>query len=119
MGEFPMRPFTGGSTINVKMHYAGNDSVGTYDEGDADGVAGSQSYLTAYWPEKHYRGMVSITGHARDYTLNGSNQAVFFDQLSEEMARVVPDIVHKISTDMLSTGTTACLLYTSPSPRDA
>jgi hypothetical protein len=107
MGEFTMRPFTGGGTINVKMHYAGNTSVGRYSEGDADGVAGSQSYLTAYWPEQHYRGQVGITGHARDYTLNGSMQAVFFDQLAQEMERVYTDITDFISVDMLGTGLTA------------
>jgi hypothetical protein len=107
MGAFPMIPFTGGGTINVKMHYAGNDSVSSYDEGDAIGGAGSQSYLTAQWPEKHYRGVMQITGHARDYTLNGSNEAVFFDQVAAESTRIMQDLVNKISVDMLGTGTTA------------
>lgn len=107
MGEFPMRPFTGGGTINIKMHYAGNTSVGRYSEGDADGNAGTQSYLTAYWPEQHYRGQIGITGHAMDYTLNGSPVAVFFDQLGMEMERVYNDITDFISQDMLGTGLTA------------
>lgn len=107
LGEFKTRPFTGGSTINVKMHYAGNTSVGTYDEGDAIGEAGHQSYLTAMWPEKHYKLVVEITGHARDYTRNGSNQAVFFDQVGLEFEKGMKDLVHKVSTDALGTGTTA------------
>lgn len=105
--EFPIVPFTGGATINIKMHYAGNDSVRTFDEGDADGVAGTQSYLTAYWPEKHYDVQVAVTGHAVDYTLNGNAGAVFFDQIKAEVPRAIQDMVHRMSTDMLSTGTTA------------
>ncbi len=107
MGEFPMREFTGGSTINVKMHYAGNSSVGTYSEGDAIGVAGSQSYLTAQWPEQHYKCKIQITGHARDYLRNGSNQAAFFDQIGMEFDRAMNDLVNQVSQDMLGSGQTA------------
>ena len=107
ISEFPIIPFTGGSTINVKMHYAGNASVKSYVEGDAPGVAGSQSYLTALWPETHYWGVVGITGHAIDYTLNGSNEAVFYNQVAMEMSRIMPDITHQMSLDMLGTGQTA------------
>ncbi len=107
MREFQMRPFTGGSTINVKMHYAGNTSVSTYSEGDAIGQAGAQSYITAQWPEAHYKCVVQITGHARDFTKDGSNSAVFYDQAGQEIQRGMVDIVHQISLDMLSTGTTA------------
>jgi hypothetical protein len=107
MGEFPMIPFTGGSTINIKQHYAGNTSVGVYSEGDAIGVAGSQSYITAQWPEAHYKGVMQITGHARDFTRNGSNEAVFFDQIAMESERIVNDMIHQISIDMLGTGLTS------------
>ena len=64
-------PFTGGSTLNVKHHYAGNASVGTYSEGDALGAPGSQSYLTASWPATYYRCQIQFTGHAQDQLLNG------------------------------------------------
>lgn len=107
MSEFGMREFTGGSTINRKHHYAGNTSVDTYDEGDAIGVAGAQSYLTALWPEKHYKAVVQITGHARDYLRDGSNEAAFFDQIGMETDRAFADLVDRVSTDMLGTGTTA------------
>lgn len=107
MGEFPMVEFTGGSTINIKHHYAGNSSVGTYSEGDAVGIAGSQSYITAQWPEQHYKCTIQITGHARDYLRDGSNEAAFFNQIAEEFDRAMNDLVDKVSTDMLGTGTTA------------
>ncbi len=107
MGEFPMRPFTGGGTINVTMHYAGNTSVGRYTEGDATGVAGSQSYLYAAWPEQHYKGVVEITGHAMDYLVNGSSEAAFFSQLSEEIPRCINDMKDYITQDMLGSGTVA------------
>lgn len=107
MNEFPVRPFTGGSTINRKMHYAGNTSVGTYDEGDAIGAPGSQSYLTALWPEKHYKVVIQITGHARDYLRDGSAEAAFFDQISMETEKAFQDLVHAVSLDMLGAGTTA------------
>src|SRR6185503_20565990 len=82
MSEFPMIEFTGGSTINIKHHYAGNTSVGTYSEGDAIGAPGSQSYITAQWPEQHYKGVIQITGHARDYLRDGSNSAAFYNQIA-------------------------------------
>ncbi len=107
LGEFPTRPFTGGATINITHHYAANTSVSRYEEGDAVGQAGSQAYITAQWPCQYYKGTVSITGHARDQMRNGDPQAVFYDQISMEMDRIVPDIIHKISTDMLGTGLTA------------
>ncbi len=107
MSEFPMRDFTGGATINVKHHYAGNTSVGAYSEGDAFGAPGSQSYVTAQWPEQHYKCVVQITGHARDYLRNGSNEAAFYDQIQMEFDRGAEDIIDLCSTDMLGTGTTA------------
>jgi len=107
LGEFPSRPFTGGATINITHHYAGNTSVSTYDEGDAVGQAGSQSYLTASWPAQYYKGVISFTGHAQDQLRNGDPQAAFYDQIGQEMERIIPDMIHKISTDMLGTGLTA------------
>lgn len=107
IGLFPMRPFTGGATINVTMHYAGNTSVGTYQEGDAPVEAGSQSYLTAQWGAAYYRGVISFTGHAEDQLMGGSLQAAFYDQIGQEMDRCMVDITHAIATDMLGTGLTA------------
>lgn len=104
MGEFATRDFTGGATINITHHYAGNTSVGRYSEGDAAGVAGSQSYIVAQWGPSYYKGVIQITGHARDQLRNGDPQAAFFDQISEEFARIIPDMVHAISEDMLGTG---------------
>jgi hypothetical protein len=107
LGEFPHVPWLGGTTYPVKMHYAGNDTAVAYNEGDADGDAGVQSYLTAYWPEQHYRINTGVTGHVQDYTLNGNASAVFFNQLAEEVPRAVQDLVHKMSTDALGSGLTA------------
>lgn len=107
LGVFPHVPWLGGSTYPVKLHYAGNDTATGYNEGDADGDAGTQSYLTAYWPEKHYRINTGVTGHVQDYTLNGSASAVFFNQLAEEVPRAVKDLKHLMSTDALGSGLTA------------
>jgi hypothetical protein len=107
LGEFPSRDFTGGATINITHHYAANTSVSTYEEGDAVGQAGSQSYISAQWPCQYYKGIVSITGHARDQLKGGDPQAAFYDQIGMEMQRIIPDMIHKISTDMLGTGLTA------------
>lgn len=99
-------PFTGGSTINIKHHYAGNGSVGTYSEGDALGAAGSQSYITAQWGACYYRAQIQITGHAEDQTKNGAPTAVFFDQLAMEFTMAAEDLVDRVSTDCLGTGLT-------------
>lgn len=100
-------PFTGGSTLNVKMHYAGNASVSTYSEGDAIGSPGSQSYLTASWPCAYYRAQIQFTGHAQDQLLNGNPDAVFYNQLALEFTMASEDIRDKLSTDLLGTGLTA------------
>jgi len=108
LGNFgPPTPFTGGSTLNVKHHYAGNASVGTYSEGDALGAAGSQSYLTAQWGAAYYRAQIQFTGHAQDQLLNGSLETAFFDQLGLEFTMAAEDLVDRVSTDCLGTGLTA------------
>lgn len=107
MPLFARAGWEGGSTKNYKIHYGGNSSVGTYAEGDAIGTAGSQSYLTANFPEKHYKAVVQITGHVYDQTQGGNQAAVFFDQAEREFAYATNDVVDLITTDMLSTGTTA------------
>lgn len=103
---FATREFTGGSTINITHHYAGNASVGVFEEGDAIGEAGSQSYLVAKWSPTYYKGVMSHTGHAVDQIRNGASSAVWFDPIAKEFERIIPDMTHKISTDMLGTGLT-------------
>ncbi len=100
-------PFTGGATMNVKHHYAGNASVGTYSEGDALGAPGSQAYLTAQWPAQYYRAQIQITGHAEDQLLGGSAQAAFYNQLENEFTLAMEDLIDRVSTDCLGTGLTA------------
>lgn len=100
-------PFTGGATLNVKHHYAGNTSVTTYSEGDALGAAGSQSYITAQWGVAYYRAQIQITGHAEDQLKGGSNQAAFFDQIAMEFTMAGEDLRDRLSTDCLGTGLTA------------
>jgi len=100
-------PFTGGSTMNIKHHYAGNASVGTYSEGDALGSPGSQAYLTALWPAQYYRAQIQITGHVIDQTLNGSSTAVFYNQIEAEFTLAMEDLIDRVSTDCLGTGLTA------------
>jgi hypothetical protein len=107
MPLFAPAGWEGGATKNYKIHYGGNSSVSTYAEGDALGVAGSQSYLTANFPEKHYRATISITGHVYDQTQGGNQTAVFFDQAEKEFTYATKDLVDLITTDMLGTGVTA------------
>lgn len=97
----------GGSTKNYKIHYGGNASVATYAEGDALGTAGSQSYLTANFPEKHYRCLIQVTGHVYDQLQNGSPTAAFFNQVEKEFTYSIKDTVDLITTDMMGTGLTA------------
>ncbi len=97
----------GGATKNYKIHYGGNSSVSTYAEGDALGAAGSQSYLTANFPEKHYKATISITGHVYDQTQGGNQNAVFFDQAEKEFGYATKDLTDLITTDMLGSGVTA------------
>jgi hypothetical protein len=106
MGEFGTpRPMLAGSTYKVDNHYAGNTSVGTYQEGDSFGTAGAQSYLTALWPVAYYKALIQITGHAQDQlSIPGG---VHFDQLGMEFSRGMTDVVNKVNVDMLGTGTTA------------
>lgn len=100
-------PFTGGSTVNIKHHYAGNASVSTYSEGDALGTAGSQSYITAQWGAAYYRAQIQFTGHAQDQLLNGGPTSSFYPQLELEFTMAAEDLRDKLSTDCLGTGLTA------------
>lgn len=104
---FPTRELTGGATYNRKMAYGSNTSVGRYNEGDAVGVAGSQSYLTAQWPVTYYKVKVQFTGHARDQLRNGAPGAAFFNQLEQEFTLGMKDLIAFISLDFLGTGTSA------------
>ncbi len=108
LGEFEPIPWQGGTTINVKVNYAGNTSVRTYDEGDPPPTAVAQSYITASWTEKHYDFSVTITGHARDYSLNGSTAAGFFDIIGNELRLGLQDAMRKVDYDFrTSTSQTA------------
>jgi hypothetical protein len=107
LGLFPPRPLTGGATFNIKMLYGFNSSVGSYVEGDAVGVAGSQSYLTAQWPVTYYKVVTQITGHANDQLKGGNPSAVFFNQLELEFVKGMEDLIDKASNDALGTGLTA------------
>jgi len=106
MGRFTRVPFTGGANLNVKLNYGGNTSVATYSEGDAAGVPGSQSYLTANFGAQYYKMGIQITGHARDQLRNGSPGAAFYNQIELEFTSGMKDLTDKISTDMLGTGLT-------------
>lgn len=106
-GLFPLVEMTGGTTWNVKHHYAANSSIRTYSEGDAAPIPGTESYITANWPVAYYQGVIQITGHVRDQLRNGNPGAEFFPQIALELQNLVKGIVDKASTDMLSTGLTA------------
>lgn len=97
----------GGATFNVKHHYSANSSVTTFAEGDAAGVPGTESYITAQWPVQYYKGVMQVTGHARDYLKNDSPEAAFFPQIALEMQGLMKAMVDRASVDMIGTGTTA------------
>jgi hypothetical protein len=107
LGRFGLVEDTGGTTYNVKMGYGTNSSVGVFSEGDAFGIPGSQSYVTASWPFTYYKGLMSYTGHAVDQLKNGNPQAAFFDQTGMELTKLSADITDKASTDALGTGLTS------------
>ncbi len=107
LGRFRQVPDLGATGMNRKMLYGSNTSVGTYSEGDAAGIAGAQSYVTAIWPFTYYKAVVQITGHARDQLRNGAPSHAFFDQFALEFTKGVADIRDKASTDALGTGLTA------------
>jgi len=97
----------GGSTFNVKHHVGANGSITTYSEGDAAGTPGTETYTTAQWPVQYYKGVIQITGHARDQARNDATGAVFFPQIANEMQLCLTALVDRASTDMLGTGLTA------------
>lgn len=103
---FETVPWMGGSTYNTKHHYSGN-TVSTYSEGDPPPTAVAQSYATAQWPEAHYQVTVKITGHAMDYTKNGSDAAVFFNIIANELIESMKDAASKVESDALGSGITS------------
>lgn len=99
-------PMTGGATFNVKHHTTGVAAT-RYNEGDAAGVPGSQTYATASHPVAYYKRVIQITGHARDQLRNGSLGAAFFDQVALEGTTAMKEVVDLATTDMLGSGTTS------------
>lgn len=99
----PPVDMTGGATWNGKIHYSSNSSPVRYNEGDPVGASGSENYTTFSWTPVYYRDSLSITGHALDQMRNGAPEAVFFDQFSEDLARLMKKCVDLASTDMLGT----------------
>lgn len=97
----------GGSTFNVKHHTAANTSIAKYSEGDAVGAPGSETYATAQWPVQYYKGVIQITGHARDYLKDGNPDAAFFNQVAGEFTGVMKQVIDTATDDMQGTGLTA------------
>jgi hypothetical protein len=54
-----------GASYKFNLIVAGNDSVATYSEGDADPAAGYQQVVTATAAFKHFRIFTRMTGHLR------------------------------------------------------
>lgn len=96
------------TTVPVKHHSGANSTVGTYSEGDAFGVAGSETYTTATWGTTYFKGVFSITGHARDALNNDSPEAAFFPQISLQLSSLLDGLTDLVVTRMLGTSTTGC-----------
>lgn len=108
LGFETVRPMSG-ATIPVKHHSGANSSIGTYDEGDAIGAAGSETYTTATWGVTYFKGVMSVTGHARDYLHNDGSEAAFFPQIGNEMARLMDGLADLYNTRCIGSATTGCL----------
>lgn len=107
MSQFQRLPWQGGTTFRLPIHYGGNSSPAAYAEGDDPPTAGVQAYTNAAYPEQHYHAKAVINGHAKDYALNGSPVALFWNQIAQEVARALVDLRNKVEVDMLTTSLVA------------
>jgi len=91
---FPAPMDSGGGTKRQwHVHSAVNDSVETFTEGQAQPDPGNQEYVAAEVSYKHFRGMVQITGHARD-----AMRRAWVNGLDLEFAMLREDLVDLVTT---------------------
>lgn len=109
IGNFERVRPTSDDDMRVKHHSGANSTIGTYSEGDAIGVAGSETYTTATWDCTYFKGVFSVTGHARDALNNDSSEAAFFPQISMQLTSLLDGLVDLAVTRMLGSATSGCL----------
>ena len=93
---FGTRPSAGGDSIDWKLNYAGNAGY-IYNEGDAQQVAGNQSFADMTIAHIHFANTCQITGHARDAMKNG-----YFDGVKKELDGCMSGLMHKVEEKLVT-----------------
>jgi hypothetical protein len=86
----------GDEYVRHKVHSAGNDSVEIFTEGQAQPDAGNQDFVNSYVAWLYFRGMLQVTGHARD-----ALQSRWIDHISLEGTLLRDDIVDLMTTSYM------------------
>lgn len=87
--------------IQWKINFAGNDSVGSYSENDALGVAGEQAYTTALLEWKLNKALVRVSGLAQAVSKSPNS---IIDAVAQEMESALKDLKRNMNLQLLSDG---------------
>lgn len=97
LGYFPApEPAVGDTNVRWKVNSAGQTPE-IFVEGQAQPVAGTQSYQNAAVAWNYYRAMLQTTGHARD-----ALKSAWIAAVEEDMRLLVQDIIDLITTTTMS-----------------
>jgi hypothetical protein len=83
----------GGTKHQWHIHTTANDSVETFTEGQGQPDPGNQQYTSPEVSYKYFRGLLNITGHARD-----AMRRNWVNGLDLEMSMLKEDIVDLVTT---------------------
>jgi hypothetical protein len=97
LGLFPAPEGAVGDTnVRWKVNSSGQTPE-IFTEGQAQPVAGNQTYTNAAVAWNYFRGMVQVTGHAKD-----ALQSAWLPAVEEEMTLLMQDIIDLITTTTMS-----------------
>lgn len=93
---FSWREAVGDTAYRWKLHSTGNDSVEIFTEGQGQPDAGVQGFVNAAVSWTYFRGMLQITGHARD-----ALKSNWINHIDEEATMLRRDLVDLITTSFM------------------
>lgn len=88
-----------GKEVQWKIHFAGNNSVGSYAETDDAADAGVQSYLNATIPYRQNQATYGVTGLTQAATAGAGG---YFSELANEASESLLDLQNEINGQLLA-----------------
>jgi hypothetical protein len=93
---FTWQDAVGDTAFRWKLNSAGNDSVEVFTEGQGQPDAGNQTFVNAAVSWTYFRGMLSISGHARD-----ALKSNWVNHVDEEAILLRSDLIDLMTTSFM------------------